>query len=206
MNCDLSTPAIPSLIQNQDNVQLIAGFLPALRWFDLILDAVNIYYKSTKSSFVPAPLILSTLDSLQTLTGHAHLFEDVPSIDTGHPSLAHAIWKSTTRAIETSADMTPAAFVSMCSGPNLRLEYLGLVCSIAACSHILWAAKDGHKNDDFVRDMFHCSTACLALARRLTPVNLPMAWLSLDHMLLCGSIHGDTRKYPNSGSLHHALY
>jgi hypothetical protein len=102
--------------------------------------------------------------------------------------------KSTSTAVSITATLTPAEFINMHTGEHLRLEYLGIILCLAARSAIFELAQENESYDNFIRDLYWCSTACLRLARELTPLNDAMTWLSLNDFTLTTSTEGDSSK------------
>ncbi|KAJ5239537.1 hypothetical protein N7468_004156 [Penicillium chermesinum] len=175
-----------------DQIALVAEILQVLRDFNTIRNLLATYYSTSQASIIPSQLILSALPSLS---------ESVLSLSNGEGEgndqlsrLAEEVLISTSSQINVTALMSPSEFMHLYTGENLRLEFLGVVFSVAARSCLIGLAQEGEQLDAFARDLYCCSTNCLRLARELTPLNDMLVWLGQDHLMLTACIEGDSSK------------
>ncbi|KAJ6141208.1 hypothetical protein N7470_010104 [Penicillium chermesinum] len=173
-----------------DQIALVAEILQVLRDFNTIRNLLATYYSTSQASIIPSQLILSALPSLS---------ESVLSLSNGEGEgndqlsrLAEEVLISTSSQINVTALMSPSEFMHLYTGENLRLEFLGVVFSVAARSCLIGLAQEGEQLDAFARDLYCCSTNCLRLARELTPLNDMLVWLGQDHLMLTACIEGDS--------------
>lgn len=169
----------------------LVNVLRHLQDFEIIQDLMDSYWPASQSAILPGALIMSGMLSLgQTIAlysaanGEDHLLQ-----------LARVIIETTCTRIKVDASLTPSDFMAFFTGDKLRVEYLGFICSITARSYLIGMAKDGAKDKAFLNSLYSCSTICLHLARKLTPVNDMTVWLAQDHATLAAAVEGDSSKH-----------
>ena len=180
--------------QTGEHIAIVSKVLSQMRHMDEISRLCQSYYASNQACIVPSCLILPALAPISALVEQHGLFRS----SSDEPALsrwAEAVVRSTSTAVSITATLTPAEFVRMHTGANLRLEYLGIILCLAARSTIFELAQENDSYDAFIRDLYWCSTACLRLARELTPLNDAMTWLSVNDFTLTTSIEGDSSKW-----------
>lgn len=169
--------------------QLI-NVLRHLQDFETIQDLMDSYWPASQSAILPGALIMSGMLSLgQTIANYGAADDEDRLLP-----LAKIIIESTCTRIRVEASLTPGDFMAFFTGDNLRVEYLGFICSITARSYLMGMAKDGAKDKAFLNSLYQCSTTCLQLARKLTPVNDMTVWLAQDHATLAAAVEGDSSK------------
>lgn len=85
------------------------------------------------------------------------------------------------------------------SGPNVRVETVGLLYSIAAQSVMHNVAHDRTKQDRFTQDMIRSSYLGLRLARDLAEHgNDILVWLAYINFQVAAVVEGDASKYSTS--------
>lgn len=179
-----------------EHVASIAKVLSHLRHFEFIHNLLITYYSASRASVIPGSLILCALPSLLDSITPFELFKDAADNDLQLLRFSETVLCSTSARINITTSLSPSDFMSLYTRENLRLEYLGITFSVAARSCLIGLAKDGeHQHNDFIRDMYHCSTTCLQLARDLTPINDMLVWFSQDHLMLTACIEGDSSKF-----------
>lgn len=176
-----------------EQIELVAEILRVLRDFDTIHNLLTKYYSTSQASIIPSPLILSALPSLSE-SAIRSLFDGEAEGNDQLSHLAEEVLISTSSQINITALMSPSEFMHQYTGKNLRLEFLGIVFSVAARSCLIGLAQDGEQRDAFAQDLYCCSTICLRLARELTPLNDMLVWLGQDHLMLTACIEGDSSK------------
>jgi hypothetical protein len=186
----------------RESVESVTMVLGQLRDFEFIENLLTRYYSVSQGSVIPSPLILSSLQSLSDSITTFNLFND--AADDNHQILQFSVdvLRSTSSRINITPSVSSSDFMHLFTGKSLRLEYLGIVFSVAARSCLIGLAKDGEQRDDFTRDMYRCSTICLRLARELTPVNDMLVWLDQEHLMLTACIEGDSSKWIGTPALH----
>lgn len=176
-----------------ERIALVAEILQVLRDFETIRNLLTTYYSTSQASIIPSPLILSALPSLSESV-ILSLFDGGAEGNDQLSRLAEDVLISTSSQINVTATMSPSEFMHLYTGKNLRLEFLGIVFSVAARSCLIGLAQDGEQRDTFIQDLYCCSTICLRLARELTPLNDMLVWLGQDHLMLTACIEGDSSK------------
>jgi hypothetical protein len=167
---------------NLEPIVLIKEVLYALKDFHLVKDNVQRYYTHETSSNIPRPLILPPLNDLVSLIGQSTL----PDND----DLAHRIWTTMRQKIKITADMTPSEFLSLHTGSNIRLEYLGFMFAIAGRTFLATCKQCG-TGEHFAQSMVRCYEICWRLCRQLTITGDAMSWLALERTLTATNYHGD---------------
>lgn len=177
---------------HEERVVLVAEVLSQLRHQPLLSKLLSEYFPASQAIFLPGPLALPAVSSFETTIASYQLFDGTEGEQTRLIRLAEKVLRSTEIVPEITESMTPEEFVAMHIGENLRLEYIGLVYSIAARACLLGMTRDDQQHDKTVKDLFRSSTVCLRLARELTPVNDAMTWLAQDNVTLTTSLQGDS--------------
>lgn len=183
---------------HDEHLASVLQLLAPLRHLKLIHKCMTEYYAiGQTAAIVPGPFILPVVSALQksfsTSSSHA---SDV-LCDNG--SIMFRLADSTLRSTKTKMDVTsslgPSDFCARYTGENLRLESLGLVYSIAGRSCLHGTSRDEARHDDFVQEMFRCSSTCLQLARELAPqVNDATLWLGYENLQLANLLQEDASK------------
>ena len=177
---------------HRERVASVAQVLGHLRDSDFIRNLVTTYYSASQASVIPSSLVSSALSSLTDTINAFGLFNGTVDDNAQLLRLSETVLCSTSAQINIDDSLTPSSFMGLYIGDTLRLEYLGIVFSVAARSCLIGLAVDGRQCDAFIRDMFSCSTTCLRLAREVTPVNDMLVWFGQDHLMLMACIEGDS--------------
>ncbi|EFR02296.1 hypothetical protein MGYG_05294 [Nannizzia gypsea CBS 118893] len=175
----------------REQVVSIAKVLGYLRDCELLCNLVTAYYSASQASVIPSSLISSALPSLIQTINKFGLFNDTADDGPGLLRLSEDVLCSTSAQININASLTPSDFMGLYTGDTLRLEYLGIVFSVAARSCLIGLAKEGRQHDAFIQDMYSYSTICLRLAREVAPINDMLVWFGQDHLMLTACIEGD---------------
>lgn len=180
---------------NDEQLNSVAELLTHLRHLTLIQKLLHEYYAVSQAALVPGPFILPAVSALRSSLSF-HLLDDIGDNDGSVSQLADSVLRSTLANIDITSFFSVSNFCAMYYGENLRLETIGLICTIAARSCLLGLGRDDEKRDDFVQAMFRCSTSCLRLVRDIAPqVNDAMVWLAYENLLLTMSIQGDASQF-----------
>ncbi|KAK4501066.1 hypothetical protein PRZ48_006872 [Zasmidium cellare] len=127
----------------------IAEVLGHLQDFRRIEELMAAYWPASQSAILPGALIMSGLSSLGRMVAECSGFNDGEHT----LQLAKRIMDSTSYRVKVDASLTPMDFMGFFTGDNLRLEYLGLVFSIAARSYFIGMAKDPAWDGHFLKDV-----------------------------------------------------
>ena len=177
----------------RDHVVIVAKVLSHMRHMGEISRLCHSYYASNQACIVPSGLILPALAPISAIIENYGVFRN-SSDESALSKWAEAVLESTSTAVSTTATLTPAEFINMHTGEHLRLEYLGIILCLAARSAIFELTQENGSHDNFIRDLYWSSTACLRLAREFTPLNDAMTWLSLNDFTLTTCTEGDSSK------------
>jgi hypothetical protein len=179
---------------HDERIISIAEALGHLRDFEFIRNLLTTYYSVSQASVIPSPMVLDALPSLFDCIASFNLFNSTADDRDQLSRLAENVLNSTSARINIKDSLSPSDFMGLYTGKNLRLEYIGIVLSVAARSCLIGLAKDGEQRDPLIRDIYRCSTTCLHLARELTPMNDILVWFSQDHLMLTACIEGYSSK------------
>lgn len=168
----------------------LVGCLIHLQKFHHIRELVSGYYARTPLALVPSQVIIPALSAVgNTLRQHG-LSDSKPPDHQRCNRLAEAVLVATAAPITVTSSLAPGDYMSMFTADNVRVEFLGLVLSIAARACLqdrkYWQNVPGVS----VPDMFRASTTCLQLAREVAQVNDVLIWLGQDHAMLVSWLEG----------------
>ncbi|KAL4805915.1 hypothetical protein BDV18DRAFT_165666 [Aspergillus unguis] len=155
----------------------------------------EIYYSAKHNSLVLKPVVLHLLRALCTdlvLSGYI-LGEMGDRVELGNISrlLESALLSSSTEVIIT-ASLDLYGFLALFCGPNLQVETLGLLYTMAARASALFIDRDEDKDAAFVPDMVWYSTVTLQLTQDLAPQsNDVIIWLANENGQLRSFLEGD---------------
>ncbi|KAI1340937.1 hypothetical protein F5Y15DRAFT_36621 [Xylariaceae sp. FL0016] len=172
--------------------QLVAReIVSQLQYLPLIAEHVRKYLAVTQSSLVPRTIISRLVEAIPSgLENLDPLNSDTTrQLDNARDFARRMIDVSST-SIAITPSLTVDDFIGLFCGENLRVETLGLLCTIALRSYIY---HDGNndKHGGFVQKMIHCSNSCLQLARELSPeMNDVIVWLAQENVQLSSVVDG----------------
>jgi Fungal Zn(2)-Cys(6) binuclear cluster domain len=178
-----------------ERIATIAGTLRHLSDSDRIRVLVTTYYSASQASVIPSSLIIHALPSLSDTLSFIGFNEVTGAQNNKLRGLAETILVATSSRINLGSSLKPADFMALYTGKNLRLEFLGIVCSVAARACLLDQTRGDKRHTDLVQKLYQCSTNCLQLARELTPVNDMLVWLGQDRLMLVSLIEGESSKW-----------
>ena len=158
------------------------------------------YYGLGQIAAVPSHLVLPVISDLERIHEdilHQRATTDAAASRVAVSAMAHRILLATTSRSTITSSTTVAEFLSLYSGPNLRLESIGLIFSIAARASRLALVPEGEDSHDFLQTMFQCNLRCLQLARELAnEMNDVIMWLSYENLRVATSIQGYSSRCP----------
>lgn len=172
----------------------IIQILELLEHSGIIRKLVSDYYRLGQIAVVPSQLVLPVLSDLEQLHENI-LHQRAMSDDAACRSTLRGVAQTILHATKSKSPITSATplaeFRGFYSGPNLRVETIGLIFTMAARASRLGLTADTGDNHYFVQAMFQCSARCLHLARELaTEMSDAMVWLSYENLRLTTSIQG----------------
>lgn len=169
--------------------------LSQLRYLPVIEKRLHQYYSSKHNALVPKPVVLHLLETLRAdLVSSSHILgEEGERVELGNVS---EISETVLLASSTEVVITPSldlhGFVALFCGPNLRVETIGLLYTMAARASACFVDRDEDKDDAFFQDMVWYSTLTLRLARDLAPQSTDViVWLANENAHLRSFLEGD---------------
>lgn len=158
------------------------------------------YYGLGQIAAVPSHLVLPVISDLEQIHEdilHQRATTDAAASRVAVSAMAHRILRATVSKTNLTPSTTVPEFLSFYSGPNLRLETIGLIFSIAARASRLALVPEGEDSHDFLQTMFQCNLRCLQLARELAmEMNDVILWLSYENLRVATSIQGYSSRSP----------
>lgn len=110
----------------------------------------------------------------------------------GLEQFAQAVLLASSRPAEVTPDMDMESFCNMFSGPNLRIETVGLIYCLTAKAALYDHRLDEAESGEFVSEMLYFCKLSLRLARTLAPqANDLILWLAYMNVLLMNFVEGD---------------
>lgn len=178
---------------DQDLASIIF-ILEQLHYCGTIRKLLPEYYGLGQIAAVPSHLVLPVISDLERIYEdilHQRATTDAAASKVAVSAMAHRILLATVSKTTITSSTTVAEFLSFYSGPNLRLESIGLIFSIAARASRLALVPEGEDNHEFLQTMFQCNLRCLQLARELANnMNDIIMWLSYENLRVATSIQG----------------
>ncbi|KEQ90644.1 hypothetical protein AUEXF2481DRAFT_44841 [Aureobasidium subglaciale EXF-2481] len=176
------------------DLRSITRILGHLQHYKTIRTLVTEYYCLDQIAVVPSHLVLPVLADLEHLQEdimHQQATTDNAVSTVDESATARRVLNTTSSKMALTSSTSLAGFVGFYSGPNLRLESIGLIFTIAARVARLGLAHHGEIDHNFVQAMFQCSAECLRLARELaSEMNDVIIWLSYENLRLSTTIQG----------------
>ncbi|RAH75450.1 uncharacterized protein BO66DRAFT_433523 [Aspergillus aculeatinus CBS 121060] len=200
---DSSSLALPpgrhnyNLKAHDEHLAAIQRIVAQLKLLPVIEKQLHEYYSFSLVALVPRPLLLQLIASIRA--GLAALGYNQDSLDAEldvhcASKLAEDILRASSLEVVINRDLDLPAFCALFCGPNLRIETLGLLYTMAARA-TMFAVGDGHDEDRdnaFVRDMGWYGNLSLRLARELAPQTTDLiTWLAHENLQLTTIFEGD---------------
>lgn len=177
-------------------VQKISEILLTLGDFSAIESLLREYYDLSQSAAIPAPFILNSIAPFKAMCEECVRVRNIEDMTS---SIIVRIIQNTAEIFEVPSTMTGKDFHQLFTGPAIRLEMIGVICSLAGRARYLGLARDKFDGQtspiQFARKMLAASDAALYICKILTPLNDLTIWLVHENLLLSDSINGDSSEY-----------
>ena len=182
-----------------DHVEAVSKVLHCLCNFSLIERLIKRYYKGTQFAVIAGPIILNALVSING-TVRQRCRGDIIC----DKALARMLLQNTARPLEVPASLPASDYHSLFTGPNLRLEIIGLIISLAGLASFFLSARDpifmkddGDVTDrrEFTDQMTDASNTCSKLCEEVGSVNDLLLWLIHQDAVLLSMQRGDSSKF-----------
>lgn len=174
-------------------VQKISEILLALGDFSAIESLLREYYGLSQSAAIPAPFILNSIGPFKAMCEECARVRNIEDLTS---SITVRIIQNTAEIFEVAPTMAGKDFHQLFTGPAIRLEMIGVICSIAGRARYLGLARDKFDGQSspiqFARKMLAASDAAIYICKILTPLNDLTIWLVHENLLLSDSINGDS--------------
>ncbi|EPS29676.1 hypothetical protein PDE_04626 [Penicillium oxalicum 114-2] len=165
--------------------QKVTDILCSLGDFSIIESLLCEYYDLNQSAAIPAPLILNTIGPLKAMCEERVRIEDP---EHAAHSLTIRVIQNTAKTLTIPPSTTGEEFHRLFTGPAIRLEILGVICSLAGRARKMGLARDKSESEtsavNFSRKMLAASDAALHICKMLTPLNDLTIWLIHENLLL----------------------
>ncbi|KAJ5240190.1 hypothetical protein N7468_004809, partial [Penicillium chermesinum] len=169
------------------------GYLAVLLGnFTIIEGLIREYYALSQGAVIPAPVILNSLGPLRRMLQDCSDKKLEESIN----PLTIRVIHNTAETFEIPSSITGKEFHKLYTGPAIRLEIIGVICSIAGQAGSVGLARTGLGKDvsppQFARAMLAASDIVIHICKILTPANDLTIWLTYQNLLLTDLVHGDS--------------
>ncbi|PYH41776.1 uncharacterized protein BP01DRAFT_376808 [Aspergillus saccharolyticus JOP 1030-1] len=187
---------IYNLKAHNEHLAAIQSIVSQLKLFPLIEKHLHEYYSFSLAALVPRPLLLQLITSVRAGLVASGCAQDglADELDLCNASqLAEDILRASATEVVITRDLDPPAFCVLFCGPNLRIETLGLLYTMAARASLCAVSHGNDEGDDaFVRDMGWYGNLSLRLARELAPQTTDLIiWLAHENLQLTTIFEGD---------------
>ncbi|KAF7713758.1 Fungal Zn(2)-Cys(6) binuclear cluster domain-containing protein [Penicillium ucsense] len=168
----------------------VTEIVSSLGDFSLIGSLLHEYFDLCQSASLPAPLILNTIGPLTALcTERAHL----EASENGASSLTARIIQNTIQPFKVPPETVAKTFHHLFTGPAIRLEIIGVICSVAGRASKMGLASDKSKSRSstvsLARTFIAASDTALQICKMLTPLNDLSIWLAHENLLLTDNLN-----------------
>lgn len=175
-------------------LERIKEVLGSLRYLSQIKECIQSLVAIATSGHVPRFLVKELLDKLPVVENQGKV-EYAGGID----QLASNILAASTSIVRVPADADMHTFCDLFTGPNLRIETLGLLTKLTATILLFHRTAVQSPDPEFASEMLYCGTLGLELARTLAPEpNDVLIWLGFTNMCMADYLEGSTSKYPTA--------
>lgn len=166
--------------------------------FPEIARLVRRYYDVSYAAIIPGPLVLSALGAIKT-TYDEQQFNRAGSVC--DLSFVKRVLHNSVQPLNVSPNTDVGSFCALFTGPQLRLEILGVLFSIAGRKSLFRPAPDPFNASEgsmssvkFAEEMLAASDDLVEICKLLTPVNDLTLWLLYENLLLSVVLHGDSSR------------
>lgn len=172
----------------------IVHILSHFRYCATVKKLVMEYYDLGQVAIIPRHLVLPAVSDLENI--YEEILQPRTALDDAASRAALLpVAERIERATKSKIDITPTTsmevFRSCYTGPNLRVETIGLIFTLAARACRVGLFPNDIDVHDFVQIMFLCSARCVHLARELaSEMNDIIIWLSYENLRITTSTQG----------------
>lgn len=187
-------PAVAQRVLPAYWAQKVSEVLLSLGDFIAIEALVREYYTLSQSAVIPAPYILDSLSSMRSMCSELMSAGDIDEFVT---SLTVRIIQNTAETFKVPESTQGRDFHTSFTGPNARLEIIGVLCCIAGRAGYMGLADikmDGVSRSQFARQMQAAGDAALYVCKLLTPLNDLTIWLVYESLPLSNVVNGDSSR------------
>ncbi|KAF3387488.1 hypothetical protein F1880_001189 [Penicillium rolfsii] len=174
-------------------VQKISEILLTLGDFSAIEALLREYYDLSQSAAIPSPFILNSIGPFKAMCEECIRVKNIEDLTA---SITVSIIQNTAEEFEVPPTMAGKDFHQLFTGPAIRLEMIGVICSLAGRARYLGLARDKFDGQlspiQFARKMLAASDAAIYICKILTPLNDLTIWLVHENLLLSDLINGDS--------------
>ncbi|EMD65050.1 hypothetical protein COCSADRAFT_26005 [Bipolaris sorokiniana ND90Pr] len=172
--------------------QMAHDVLSTFRHYDIIKELVLWYNARNEAGVIPAPIGVDAVNALEAVVDKHNLRRKEPS-----PELIAQVLETTARPFTISQSLEARDLHILCSGENLRFEYIGFLLATAGRSLTFGFGPESYSdvsNKDmrlrFTDELLRASTTCLFLTTMLATVNDLTVWMYYENYLftvmMCG--------------------
>lgn len=168
--------------------------LSTLGDFTAVEALIREYYALSLSAVIPAPFILSGFDSMKSLCEDSTSNQNLDDLAS---SPIVRIIQNTSEIFGLPRSTEGKYFHTLFTGSAIRLEYVGILCSLAGRARYFGLARDKFADSQtsqsqYARKMLAASDAVLYICKILTPLNDLTIWLVHENLLLTYLVNGDS--------------
>lgn len=164
------------------------------------LEQIRWYYGKGRFTVIPAPTVLDSL--FQTVA----YMESHPWNVTGNwASIYGELMAATKAPLEISSNTSAHEFISLFTGPQLRLEYIGFIFAMAGISvqgrfpsrqPLELGNGESMDTDAFSKEMVLACHHCIQVCKQNSNVNDLTIWMRYMHILLGAEVLGESSVSP----------
>lgn len=183
----------PSRVLPSFWVQKVSDVLLALADFAPIEAVIREYYGLSQASVIPGPFILNSLAPVEDMTKCLLLTRKTGE---SRSLLTTKVIQNTVNNFHVPSSVAGKDFHSSYTGQAIRLEILGVICSLAGRAAYLGLARNKFASEkqrlQFSKKMLVASDAALHICKILTPLNDLTIWLVQENLMFCLAADGNS--------------
>lgn len=165
---DVQATSANTLIRETQVEQVTAIVLTLKEHAIFVRAAIEDYTRTASAALVPGRITVEILDSLLNTFSLSGI-DGTERSQLRARKLAVDILNATGTHWSPTASTSVSAFVSAWTGSSIRLQALGLVCSVAGRSMLYDLPGCRNPQEDVIRTMLRLSGWCLAITREIAP-------------------------------------
>lgn len=188
---------------SDENLAVIKEVVSLLKYFSLIERLIEEYFSFSQAAIVPRPVIRHLLEYIKSNVCDSTQIQDALKSKAAIfeiSGLTATLLNSRSEAAFITSSLDLEGFCALFSGSRLRVETLGLMYTIAACSYLYSRRSDNQRLDGLVQQLIRCSNLSLRLSHELAAqeTNDVIVWLGLENVQLTSLLEGHGSKYRSS--------